>query len=89
MICSTFPGRLEPIVFIDISKGYKEFVTVSIIMDNNPLFTETIKLRNSVGELKKSIRQKIPASVRDTKYYRYDFISRSLHSTFVVRPSLC
>lgn len=58
-----FTGQLEPLVDIDISKGYQENVTLTFINKSEVKFTETVSVRVTVCNLKALIAERMQLTV--------------------------
>ncbi|XP_052790849.1 tubulin-specific chaperone cofactor E-like protein [Mya arenaria] len=52
-------GKLTPLVDIDISKGYKEHVTLTFHQNSEVVFTETVSVKEHTGSLRNMIGKKI------------------------------
>ncbi|KAH3793806.1 hypothetical protein DPMN_147328 [Dreissena polymorpha] len=52
-------GKLQPLVDIDISKGYQEYVTLTFHENSKVVFTETVCVREPIGKLKNLISRKL------------------------------
>ena len=57
--CIIIPGKLAPLVDIDIGAGFQEWVNLSFFYRGEMVFTQVVRVKEPVGKLRLLIAEKL------------------------------
>ncbi|XP_064597374.1 uncharacterized protein LOC135463851 [Liolophura sinensis] len=74
-------GKLTPLVEIDLTRGFQEWVTVKFVYNGTEVLEDKIRVMENVGKLKTFIRQKLCKKLGITRFKMWHLACGPFHSS--------